>query len=240
MQFNWRGAIELNRNALLRILATLFSMADMADGAIPETLPRHRLNAVRRILKTAESALRRLIVIAARDIADIPWPVGVHAYGLGPHPAGRGTAKRSGNGDDAAAPIPPFPLSDPVRTFSLSPPRRRSKASPRITFLGPGAPPPRPVPDGWYCLPDDECDAGPVCRRLIAAKRALDDLDGAAERLARLQQRRDRAMAGGPDRRSPLRLGKPPGHRRRPRHEADAVLAELHLLAGWTMSPDTS
>jgi len=240
VDFNWQGAIELNRNALLRILATLFSMAGMVDGAMPETLPRHRLNAIRRILKTTESALRRLIVIAARDLADIPFPVGVRAYFHDPENAGSRRTGQSPKDGRSVVPVPPFALSDPPRTFSLQPRRRRPKSFPRISFFGPDAAPPRPVPDGWYREPDDALDAGPICRRLLSARRALDDLQHEAERLARLQRRRDRAEAGKPVRRSPLRTGRPPGHRKRVRHEADAVLAELHTLAGWALSPDTS
>ena len=240
MDFNWQGAIELNRNALLRILATLFSMAGMVDGAMPETLPRHRLNAIRRILKTTESALRRLIVIAARDLADIPWPVGVRAYFHDPERAGSRRTIGSQKDGKNVVPVPPFALTDPPKSFSLQPRRRRSKSFPRISFFGPDAAPPAPIPDGWYCEPDDTLDAGPICRRLLSARRALDDLQREAKRLARLQQRRDRAEADKPVRRSPLRTGRPPGSRKRKSHEADRVLAELHLLAGWALSPDTS
>ena len=240
MLFDWQAAIELNRNALLRILATLFFMAGIADGAMPETLPRHRLNAIRRILKTTESALRRLIVIAARDLADIPWPVGVRGYFPDPQRAGSrriGQSQKEGKG---VVPVPPFALTDPPKTFSIQPRHRRPKSFPRISFFGPDAAPPAPIPDDWYCEPDDDLDTGPICRRLLSARRALDDLQREAERLARLQRRRDRGKAGLPVRRSPLRTGRPPGHRNRKSHEADAVLAELHMLAGWALSPDTS
>ncbi|MDP1700739.1 MAG: hypothetical protein Q8L53_07255, partial [Aestuariivirga sp.] len=64
--FNWAGAIELNREALNRIVAALFALLGI-DGT--ETVGRipHRLHrAVVRVLRPAESAVRRLIVVAAR------------------------------------------------------------------------------------------------------------------------------------------------------------------------------
>ncbi|QKV17889.1 hypothetical protein [Oricola thermophila] len=97
MQFDWTLAIERNRKDLLRILRDLFALAgldfdaapaaaghDPASGpheapegdagsfalpsVLPATLPRYAVLHVRRILRSAEAAVRRLIVIAARDI----------------------------------------------------------------------------------------------------------------------------------------------------------------------------
>ena len=39
---------------------------------------------------------------------------------------------------------------------------------------------------------------------------------------------------------SPLRPGRPPGHRRKPDHEVDEVLTECHGLAWEALKPDTS
>ncbi|QKV19282.1 hypothetical protein [Oricola thermophila] len=73
MQFDWALAIERNRRDLLRILRDLFALAgldfDTAPAPVlPATLPRFAVLHVRRILRSAEAAVRRLIVIAARDI----------------------------------------------------------------------------------------------------------------------------------------------------------------------------
>ncbi|QKV18355.1 hypothetical protein [Oricola thermophila] len=92
MQFDWALAIERNRRDLLRILRELFVLAGLdfetaaepASGPVaapeadagsfappsvlPATLPRYAVLHVRRILRSAEAAVRRLIVIAARDI----------------------------------------------------------------------------------------------------------------------------------------------------------------------------
>ncbi|QKV18020.1 hypothetical protein [Oricola thermophila] len=83
MQFDWALAIERNRRDLLRILRDLFALAGLdfemapapATGSeparspiLPATLPRYAVLHIRRILRSAEAAVRRLIVIAARDI----------------------------------------------------------------------------------------------------------------------------------------------------------------------------
>jgi hypothetical protein len=57
---NWNAAIEKNREALKRVLAMLVAMA--GSGA---TLPRHLHRKVLRLLRPAEAAARRLIVVAA-------------------------------------------------------------------------------------------------------------------------------------------------------------------------------
>jgi len=61
-------AIARNRAVLLRIVAILFMKAGLDEGG-EETLPRHIWRSVLDVLRPAESAVRRLIVIAARDIA---------------------------------------------------------------------------------------------------------------------------------------------------------------------------
>ena len=56
------AAIELNKTALLRIIASLFAMLEAAQARIPVALHR----GVARVLRPAESAVRRLIVTLAR------------------------------------------------------------------------------------------------------------------------------------------------------------------------------
>lgn len=233
---DWARVIDRNRAILLRIVAALCAMAGMADGAMPGTLARHRHNAVRRILRTAESALRRLVIIAARDIADIPLPIGAFMYGLDRDKAGRRRAGAAQDGKDGAA-VPPFALTDPVKRFCFAAPARRPKGFPRVTILG--LTDPTPIPAGWVVSPDDEIDARPLCRRILSVERALGDIEGQARRLARLQARRDKAT-GETIRRSPMRAGPPPGRRLRSVHEVDAVLADLDTLARCALSPDSS
>lgn len=64
----WRRAVERNREALVRILGLMFAMAGLHDRATVATLPRARRNAVLSLLRPAESAVRRLVVIAALGI----------------------------------------------------------------------------------------------------------------------------------------------------------------------------
>jgi hypothetical protein len=73
---NWNLAVEKNHEALKRILAMLVTMVGMtgesagnsnsSGGGRQKTLPRHLHRFVLRLLRPAESATRRLIIIAAR------------------------------------------------------------------------------------------------------------------------------------------------------------------------------
>jgi hypothetical protein len=71
---NWAETIEQNRVALARIVSLLFAMIGWSDHRTPiaETLPRALYFAVLRLLRPAESAVRRLIVAAARGIV-VTW-----------------------------------------------------------------------------------------------------------------------------------------------------------------------
>ena len=70
---DWHLAIEKNREALKRILATLVAMVEVAGGR-PATLPRHLHRLVLRLLRPAEAAARRLIIVAARGLVVEPAP----------------------------------------------------------------------------------------------------------------------------------------------------------------------
>ena len=56
------AAINLNKTALLRIVAGLFALLEAAQARIPLALHR----SIARVLRPAESAARRLIVTFAR------------------------------------------------------------------------------------------------------------------------------------------------------------------------------
>ena len=64
---NWDGIIERNAERLVAVLSELFAFAGFGRGGTA-LLPRHVRRAVLALLRPAESALRRLIVIAARGI----------------------------------------------------------------------------------------------------------------------------------------------------------------------------
>jgi len=63
---DWTLAVERNRTALQCIVASLRAMAALSRTA--PTMPRYLHRAVARLLRPAESAVRRLIIIAARGI----------------------------------------------------------------------------------------------------------------------------------------------------------------------------
>jgi hypothetical protein len=157
-----------------------------------------------------------------------------------PMPKGHRIAKGSGPS------TPAFKLCDKRIFFpELDTPRvRYAKHPPRILFLGPDSkiddlwprPPPAPPP----APPDGLVTAARLTRRLQALKSALDDLPRQARRMARWRARREAEKA--PKFKSPLRPGQPPGHRRKPTHEVDEILANCHWLAWEVMrlKPDTS
>jgi hypothetical protein len=66
---DWAAAIDRNREALKRVLVRLRAMAHIDAGdERPEPLPRILHRAVLRLLRPAEAAARRLVIVAARGI----------------------------------------------------------------------------------------------------------------------------------------------------------------------------
>ncbi|WP_210325984.1 hypothetical protein [Oricola nitratireducens] len=249
---NWDRAIARNRDALLRILAALFAMAGLGEREPVTTLPRHLHNHILRILRAAESAVRRLVVIAARDLVVVVAPAR-HKQATTTSTTSTTTTTTTSKPprsvilglDPRTHSVKPavqartfsLPLLDPRKRFEFRPRRRRAKSFPRICVIGVSEP--RPIPDNWLPSPDDEIDAAPLCRRLAGLKRALDNLDGHARRLARWKARRDLGL-NRTRRFHPMRPGRPPGHRKRPVHEIDDILRECHALAHDAQRDDTS
>jgi hypothetical protein len=229
---DWAKAIERNSEALQAIIAALFAMLGLdGDASVERIAPRLR-RAVLRVLRPAESAVRRLIVVVARGVA-------VKLSPSRPIPKGLKIGKGGGNR------LPSFQLFDPRKYFAELSQRRRkySKNPPRIHFFRsdgevitwearpPAAVRVPPPPDGL-------ASAVRLTQRLQALKLALDDLPRQAQRLARLRLRREKVPSL--KFRSPLRPGRPPGHRKTPVHEVDDVLAECHWLAWEAEKLDTS
>ena len=226
---DWARAIERNSEALQGIIEALFAMLGLVGDATVSRIPPLLHRAVLRVLRPAESAMRRLIVIAARGIvvklaASRPMPVG--------HMIGKGSTPR-----------PSFQLFDPRKNFALTHRRTFTRNPPRIHIFGNDPrvaalwPAPRPVVEPPP-PPDGLVNAERLSRRLQALNFALDDLPRQARRLARWRLRRETAKA--PKFKSPLRPGHPPGYRRKSVHEVDEVLIECHGLAWDAMKPDTS
>jgi hypothetical protein len=232
-EMDWALAIRRNREALLRIVAALFLLVGLPDdepAGNSHTLPRHLHAYARRILRAAEAAIRRLVVIAAREIEVQPRPGG---DGLRPDFA---ALRNAGLNAPAALCIPAFPLLDPLKRFHYKQPRRYSKSFPRICVVGYTEP--TPIPEKPVISPEDPVDASGLCRRLLSSRRALANLPREARRLARWNARtRLRLGQGRRGRVSALRIGRPPGRRKRSTHLVDDILKECHALALDALDP---
>jgi len=265
---DWNFAIETQKEALKRVLALLVAMAGLVNagqgtptpnflgGRVGCVLPRHLYRAILRLLRPAEAAARRLIVIAARGLtaqlapsrrpmlATLPKRIvgtGIVDTGISLHQLGLANIAPPPvrKPRDASQPLA-LPLTDTLRGLSRS---RRPTATSVPCISGSG---PRAI--ARRCLPssNDPVDAYRLHCRLAAIARALDDLPAEAKRLARWRALRERARARGKFQRlRPIRPGRPPGWRKpgsRHAHEVHRILHELHGLAFWALEekPDTS
>jgi hypothetical protein len=227
---DWDLAIKRNSEALKGIIAALFAMlGDAPVSRIPK--PLHR--ALLLVLRPAESAVRRLIIIAARGLV-------VKVAPSRPMPKGQ----MIGKGDGSK--LPAFQLYDTRKDFPELRQRRvkYAKHPPRILFFGDDS----RVDDLWPAPPPAAAPAPPpseslvnaerLSRRLQALKSALDNLPRQARRLARWRVRRETMKS--PKFKSPLRPGPPPGRRKRQIHPIDEILADCHALAWDALKSDTS
>src|SRR4051794_38372769 len=85
---DWAYAIERHRHPLLGIVATLYAMIGLTDDGGVERLSWPIYRAVLAVLRPAESAVRRLIVVAARGLKVKPYvprpaPTGLAISGKG-------------------------------------------------------------------------------------------------------------------------------------------------------------
>jgi hypothetical protein len=230
---DWDLAIKRNSEALKGILAGLFAMLELAGGITVLRIPQSLHSTVRRVLYPAESAVRRLIVIAARGLV-VKLPPS--RPGLRPKPVGK-IGKGCGSKRSS------FQLFDTRKNFALRPRRKGPRIVPRIHIFNENS----TVTTLWFGRPpvakaaapaDGLVDAARLTQRLETLKLALEDLPRQARRFARWRARRE-AMPS-PKFRSPLRPGQPPGHRRKPIHLVDEVLIDCHGLAWDALKPDTS
>ena len=228
---DWARALERNSEALKGIIEALFAMLGLDGDAAVSRIPRSVHSAVLRQLRPAESAVRRLIIIAARGLVVKLAP----SRPKPGRPIGKGGPIRQSGSSRAS-----FQLFDSRKNFA---PRRRARRNPprihifesdgRLTTLWSARPPADPPPPA-----DGPVGAERLSRRLQALKSALEDLPRQARRLARWRARREKMQS--PKFTSPLRPGRPPGHRRKPVHLVDEVLIECHGLAWDALKPDTS
>ena len=207
---DWALAIEKNRVALARVVAEIFALVGFVAGA---RLSRGTYLAAERLLRPTESALRRLIIIAARGLVvkpsvSRPFPKGLVIV------AG-GQARMSFRLFDARKRFdfrePENPLLVMVKTYS---------SNPFNPFEFHQRRPEEPAASDYTLT---------LLRRLAAVKLALENLPQQAIRMARWQAKRK--TMDKPKFISPLRPGRPPGYRGELRSEIDFILKETHGLA---------
>jgi hypothetical protein len=231
---DWALVIDRNRTALKPIVETLFAMLGLVGEVtrIPHGIHRQVL----RLLRPAESAVRRLIVIVARGLVVKLAPARAMPVGT---IIGKAKAPNA---------RPSFQLFDTRKRFAELRHLTAKRVLPRIRVLIPeydprvaaifaarqrvATPPPPPPPDGLVAV-------ARLARRLHALTSALEDLPRQAKRLARWRLKR--ANISHLKMRYPMRPGRPPGHRAKKLHEIDEILSECHYFAWEAMKkPDTS
>jgi hypothetical protein len=208
---DWARAIEINRLALTRIVAELLAMLGLVTDRFLE-----------RILRPAESALRRLIVIAAhglvvKPVVSRPMPEGLVI-------TGKSVGRKS------------FQLFDTRKSFNFITPE-----NPLIVMVKTHTRNPHnPFDQMYWSKPKPQTieKSDHLSRRLAALKHAVETISQQAARLARWTAKRE-AMKS-PKFTSPLRPGRPPGHRTKPKMEIDYILKECHALAWDSAYRDSS
>ena len=243
---DWPLAISRNRQALQQIIAALFSLAGLTSPHLGEVsraqpvtergLPRHLYAAILLILRPAESAVRRLILILA-----LCRNSGIVNFIPRKNSASLASRLKELSNLSPKFHAPAFALFDTLKSFdpdevwNVDPATQMRFQSGFNTVLDSAS--------GFRALADSQepVPAAHILRRLAAISCALDNLPRQARRLVRWQARRDVALkANRPTRITPFRPGLPPGWRQRPFHEVDHVLRECHGLATDLINaPDT-
>ncbi len=257
-RIDFAKAIKRQQAALVAVVAAIFRMLKIEDGGAQARIEPWLHRKVLRLLRPAESACRRLIVVAARGLVMTPAPV--RAARPGSPGASPRMAAAPGDGAPRRPRPPAFRLSDPRKTFRdfmpqrshprpAAPAQRRARFSIRVLgdnphlvppWATPGyQPPPPPPPVPPPPIADGLVNGRLLARRLEALRLALADLPKQAQRLLRWQAKRQ-AQDPPPPFRDPLRPGRPPGYRKAPVHEVDTILDECDFLAYRATRNDTS
>ena len=232
---DWNLAIKRNSEALAEIVADLFAMLGLVGEATVSRIAWPTYRAVLRILPPAESAVRRLIVVAARGL--VVKPVSSRPR------AAKAVKPRKGGYQRAAS----FQLFDPQARIMLA--RRRTPKRPgtrihmfnadgEFVTIGPPLRPAKIPAPARARSPDGLVNASRLIRRLEALEGAIADLPRQALRLARWKMRQE--ASPNPSFKTPLRRGHPPGHRKRNTHEVNELLSECDWLACRAAMADTS
>jgi hypothetical protein len=219
---HWTRAVEINQIALTRIVAEIFALLGLVSSSSFDRLPQALYRSVERLLRPTESALRRLIVIAARGLVVKPLP-------KRPMPKHLKIARKVAG--PKVSRLMSFRLFDTRKSFDFIQPENPLLVYVKTYSNNPFNPfeqfrrqfPAQPEKQ------DDSVNAIQLIRRLAAVKHALETIPRQAQRMARWQAQRK--MMEKPKFTSPLRPGPPPGHRQKPKLDVDFVLRECHGLA---------
>jgi hypothetical protein len=215
---DWALAVDKNRMALTRIVAEIFALLGLVAGHTVERLPHGLYLAAERLLHPAESALRRLIVIAARGLVLQP---------ASKRPMPQGLVIES-KGSKAMA----FRLFDQRKSFDFN-------AAENAFFVKVETYSNNPlnlfnsIDTAQPAERLNSAAATGLCRRLAALSHALENLPQQVRRLARWNARRKLMVK--PKFTAAIRPGPPPGHCKKPSCDVDYILQECHWLA-WDCS----
>ncbi|MFN0191579.1 MAG: hypothetical protein ACKVP5_06325 [Aestuariivirga sp.] len=233
---DWDLAMNRNRDALMRIVATLFAMLGLSEGTSIDRIPRALHTAILRILRPAEAAVRRLIVAAARGMAvkpSVPRAAPKEGFAGKGKSSGRRPVFRLEDIRPPMAPPEPRPKHS-LKSFSpadLTPAALRALHRKSRDLIAKSKPaPPK----------DGNVNASSLARRLQAISFALEDLSGQAKRFLRWKARRKKLSKERLIYTNPIRPGPPPYVHKKPRHEVEEVLRDCHWLAWEARKLDSS
>ena len=229
----WQDAVVRNARALTVVVAQLVGLLAAYGGVGAVRVPRAVHATVLRVLRPAEAALRRLIVVAARDV--MVAMVGKKSLPISKVRAVSVRRSQRLRLQQLGLQRLAFQLFDPRMRLSTfgQPHVTYAKVSPRVSFIA--ADPPfvpfavKPLEPSRDPEPEKQISARRMCFRLQAFSAALADLPKQARRLAAWRVRRANGQQSTFT--SPLRPGRPPGFRKVPMFDIDLVLDECHRYA---------
>ena len=241
MALAWTGTLPSNAIACRSCASSrdCSPMIGLTEGGAVERLSKPLYRIVLGILRPAESAVRRLIIVAARDIVVEPSPKRPVRQGV-KSPAKAAKAKASQAQTPRVLPIvrPAQAISIAAWPLQKDAPRPSPASMSSISIRGfpcssvrqqPPRAPRRPLPTWKRRVDDDTVNARHLFRRLAAIRMRCKTSRARRMRLARWRARPVEERR--PQRSSPFRPGRPPGFRQRPKHEVDEILKECHWLA---------
>ena len=228
---DWKLAIKMNREALVRIVAGLAALLGAYEDVL--RLPRGVYQHLGLNLHKAEAALRRLIVMAARGLV-------VPLLTSRKMPEGFVIKRKAGQDAKWRA----FPLFDSRANYSFedvpnggSPIHYIDDATLQAKFPSLLGLPTAMLGSRRETF-SSTAETKSLRLRLAATARALQNLNVQAKRMARWQARRK--TIENSKFMSPLRPGPPPGNNKKSNADIDLILRECHGLAFEALKLDSS